>query len=89
MEAPIPQELGLFEPGDHAKHALLFGIRQFGLKAHDIVTSTMDIFRSQLNDGGMLDLGPGIFQSDRLQRPNCIVWRPRSASTSIGTQASK
>ncbi len=67
MEAPIPEELGLFEPGDHAKHALLFRVGQFSLKAHQVVTGAMDILRSQLDDGGGLDSGSGVFQSDRLE----------------------
>ena len=42
MEAPIPEELGLLEPGDHAKHPLLLRIGQFGLKADQVVTGAMD-----------------------------------------------
>src|SRR6188472_502709 len=69
MQAAIPEELGLFEPRDHPKHALLLWVGEFGLKAHQVVTGPMDIFCPQLDDGSRLDPGPWIFEAYRLQRP--------------------
>ena len=63
MQAAIPEEFGLFQPGDHAKHALLLGVGQLGLKAHHVVAGAMNIFRSQLDDGSTADPGLWVFQA--------------------------
>ena len=90
MQASIPEELSLFQPWDHAKHALLFRIGQFGLKAHQVVTGAMNIFGPQLDDGsGLTSRSVDPSRPTGFIGPNCIVWRPRSAITSIGIQASK
>ena len=81
MEASIAEKLSLFQPRDHAKHALLFAIGQFGLKADQVVAGAMNIFCSQLDDGSRSTQFEDL-EAHRFHRPNCIVWRPRSASTS-------
>ena len=67
MHDAIPHELGIFQPGDHAEHPLLFAPLEVGLEAHDVIQGAFLIFGPQLDIGPWTVSGVGIHKAHRAQ----------------------
>ena len=65
MDLSEPQELCIFQTGNHSKDLLLCGKFQMVLKSHDVVTGLHQVFLPKLHNRVWRATGDGIVQADR------------------------
>jgi len=69
VRAAQPLELGLLQPRDHPKDALLLGVRELGLAAHQIEHGLPGVLGPQLDHGESLAPRARVGQAHGLERP--------------------
>ena len=68
VDASVAQELDVRQAGNHAKDALLRAIREFCLKADEVIASTVSVLHSKLHHGVGTCLCFRICEPDRFKR---------------------